>query len=82
LADRSWDNVGLLVGSIDESSGALPKNPVVLLTNDLTFAVGEEAIAKGASIIISYRTSASLTTIFIFNQSTHTLFQIRSSSAG
>lgn len=32
-----------------------PTESKVLLTNDLTYAVAEEAIARGASVIISYR---------------------------
>lgn len=56
LADRSWDNVGLLLGNIEPTDKVAARvSPKVLLTNDLTFAVGEEAIEKGASVIISYR---------------------------
>jgi putative NIF3 family GTP cyclohydrolase 1 type 2 len=55
LADRAWDNVGLLVGNIEPNNEVRQKEPVVLLTNDLTFAVGEEAIRIGASVIVSYR---------------------------
>ncbi|EEY16963.1 NGG1-interacting factor 3 [Verticillium alfalfae VaMs.102] len=47
LAERSWDNVGLLLGNL-ETGGGETKNasPVVLVTNDLTYAVAKEAIAK------------------------------------
>ncbi|GKT82531.1 NIF3-like protein [Colletotrichum tofieldiae] len=51
LADRRWDNVGLLLGNIEIPETRKPKNPVVLLTNDLTYAVAEEAIQKNASVI-------------------------------
>lgn len=56
---ESWDNVGLLVGNIDSKNGseAASKNPVVMITNDMTFVVAEEAIKKGVSVIISYRRS-------------------------
>ncbi|KAK0625296.1 GTP cyclohydrolase 1 type 2/Nif3 [Bombardia bombarda] len=61
LADRSWDNVGLLQGNIDPSSSigagwstSRPVSPIVLLTNDLTIRVAEEAIRKKASIIVTY----------------------------
>merc|ERR1719447_310113 len=43
-----WDNVGLLV----EPAGCIVKN--VLLTNDLTEKVMQEAILIGANVIISY----------------------------
>lgn len=49
LADSSWDNVGLIAES------SLPLNSrLVLVTNDLTSAVVCEAVAKKASMIISY----------------------------
>ncbi|KAK2003994.1 NGG1p interacting factor 3 [Colletotrichum falcatum] len=54
LADRIWDNVGLLLGNIEVLETRKAKNPVVLLTNDLTYAVAEEAIQKKASVIVSY----------------------------
>jgi putative NIF3 family GTP cyclohydrolase 1 type 2 len=59
LADRTWDNVGLLQDNIDPSHALCdPNRPVretVLLTNDLTLRVAEEAIDLGASVIVSYR---------------------------
>ena len=63
LADRAWDNVGLLQENIDLASnptfpGGRPSPPTVLLTNDLTIWVAEEAIRKKASVIVSYRESA------------------------
>ncbi|KAK4124640.1 NGG1p interacting factor 3 [Parathielavia appendiculata] len=52
LADRTWDNVGLLLENIDPPEGRVPKR--VLLTNDLTLRVAEEAISKNVSVIVSY----------------------------
>ncbi|KAH8886487.1 NGG1p interacting factor 3 [Thozetella sp. PMI_491] len=59
LADRAWDNVGLLQDNIDyadDPSLAIVKPPShnVLLTNDLTIWVAEEAIRKKCSVIVSY----------------------------
>ncbi|KAL2255800.1 hypothetical protein VTK26DRAFT_2685 [Humicola hyalothermophila] len=50
LADRAWDNVGLLQENM--ASDSVPSR--VMLTNDLTLAVAEEAIRKQASVIVSY----------------------------
>ncbi|KAM7187434.1 protein NIF3 [Rhypophila sp. PSN 637] len=53
LADRAWDNVGLLQENI--STGDDTATPsTVLLTNDLTERVAQEAIVIGASVIVSY----------------------------
>jgi len=52
LADRSWDNVGLLLGNSESDSKK--RKPVVLVTNDLTFQVAVDAIGQGASVIVSY----------------------------
>ncbi|KAL2117477.1 hypothetical protein VTJ04DRAFT_7137 [Mycothermus thermophilus] len=52
LADRTWDNVGLLQDNIQPDSGSVP--PRVLLTNDLTPDVAEEAIQKNVSVIVTY----------------------------
>ncbi|KAJ2905003.1 hypothetical protein MKZ38_006659 [Zalerion maritima] len=52
LADKRWDNVGLLLDNFPVEN----QQPVVLLANDLTSAVCEEAIAKQASVVIAYRT--------------------------
>lgn len=54
LADRSWDNVGLLLGNSEIDSRK--RQPRVLVTNDLTFQVAVDAIGQGASVIVSYRT--------------------------
>jgi putative NIF3 family GTP cyclohydrolase 1 type 2 len=60
LADRSWDNVGLLQENIEPLSfsglgGSRDVPSTVLVTNDLTIRVAEEAIRKRASVIVSYR---------------------------
>ncbi|KAF7544048.1 hypothetical protein G7Z17_g10257 [Cylindrodendrum hubeiense] len=52
LADRKWDNVGLLIGNSETDSQK--KKPRVLVTNDLTFQVAVDAIGQGASVIVSY----------------------------
>ncbi|CAI4214710.1 unnamed protein product [Parascedosporium putredinis] len=54
LADRTWDNVGLLLDNI-EAPGDKELESRVLLTNDLTYLVAEEAIKLGVSVIVSYR---------------------------
>lgn len=54
LADKSWDNVGLLLGNSDTDSQK--RRPIVLVTNDLTFQVAVDAIGQGVSVIVSYRT--------------------------
>lgn len=50
LADARWDNVGLLLDNFPLEN----QQPIVLLANDLTTAVCEEAIAKQASVIVAY----------------------------
>ncbi|KAI5466848.1 GTP cyclohydrolase 1 type 2/Nif3 [Mariannaea sp. PMI_226] len=52
LADRTWDNVGLLVGNSETDAGK--KEPRVLVTNDLTFQVAVDAIGQSVSVIVSY----------------------------
>ncbi|PSR79864.1 GTP cyclohydrolase 1 type 2/Nif3 [Coniella lustricola] len=60
LADRAWDNVGLLLGNLDEDTQRrlnlhiTSVERTVLLTNDLTTAVAEEAIRRKASVVVSY----------------------------
>ncbi|KAK4179375.1 GTP cyclohydrolase 1 type 2/Nif3 [Triangularia setosa] len=54
LADRAWDNVGLLQENFTSSASTTPTPPVVILTNDLTLSVAQEAISRNASVIISY----------------------------
>ncbi|RDA87050.1 hypothetical protein CP532_3225 [Ophiocordyceps camponoti-leonardi (nom. inval.)] len=53
LADRSWDNVGLLLGNEDVDSNP-PSSPKVMITNDLTFQVAVDAIRQDVSVIVSY----------------------------
>ncbi|KAL7951276.1 NGG1p interacting factor 3 [Trichoderma barbatum] len=52
LADRKWDNVGLLVGNTEGDASKL--QPTVMVTNDLTFQVAVDAIGQGVSVIVSY----------------------------
>lgn len=47
---ESWDNVGLLV----EPSSPQPSVELILLTNDLTEAVMDEALSKRANLIYCY----------------------------
>ncbi|KAI0433160.1 GTP cyclohydrolase 1 type 2/Nif3 [Xylaria sp. FL1042] len=55
LADKSWDNTGLL---LDQAPSFLERvdssEPTVLLTNDLTRTVVDEALEKGANVIVCY----------------------------
>ncbi|EKG17608.1 NGG1p interacting factor 3 NIF3 [Macrophomina phaseolina MS6] len=52
LADRSWDNTGLL---LEAPFDPLRRNKnSVLLTVDLTKAVADEAIERNASIVVAY----------------------------
>ncbi|KAI0123683.1 GTP cyclohydrolase 1 type 2/Nif3 [Xylariales sp. AK1849] len=50
---EGWDNTGLLIEQTDILD-IRRDNPIVLLTNDLTQEVAEEAIRLKASIIVSY----------------------------
>lgn len=65
MADRAWDNVGLLLGNMDEQGQktlglqVTPDEKTVLLTNDLSPAVAQEAVARKASVVVSYRSSSS-----------------------
>ncbi|KAI1100549.1 NGG1p interacting factor 3 [Jackrogersella minutella] len=57
LADKAWDNTGLLLGQAPlPASKKIEKEPngTVLLTNDLTAAVVDEAIAEDANMIVCY----------------------------
>ncbi|KAL1899210.1 hypothetical protein Sste5346_003132 [Sporothrix stenoceras] len=53
LADRSWDNVGLLLENSKLPTDK-PGRERVLLTNDLTPDVVDEAIAYKVSVIVAY----------------------------
>ncbi|KAJ2995103.1 hypothetical protein NUW58_g1364 [Xylaria curta] len=55
LADKSWDNTGLLLDQAPSFPGqAGNSRPTVLLTNDLTKLVVDEALEKGANVIVCY----------------------------
>ncbi|KAI5794914.1 GTP cyclohydrolase 1 type 2/Nif3 [Pyronema domesticum] len=56
IADKTWDNTGLLLESPHRSNlvASRPKKHVVLLTIDLTRSVVDEAIALRSSMIITY----------------------------
>lgn len=64
MADTAWDNVGLLLGNMDANSQTAlglevtNEEKTVLLTNDLSLAVAQEAIDKKASVVVSYRTQS------------------------
>lgn len=51
LADKSWDNTGLLVDSSSDEGADLLN---ILLTIDLTQAVANEAIKKKSNFVIAY----------------------------
>lgn len=61
VADRAWDNVGLLLANANAKDQLLlgldvqPKEKMVLLTNDLSLRVAHEAVKKKASVIVAYR---------------------------
>jgi hypothetical protein len=57
LADRSWDNVGLLLESPVQRIRQFGIKPRVLLTIDLTTAVADEALQQesGVEAIVAYR---------------------------
>ncbi|KAK2590826.1 hypothetical protein QQS21_011490 [Conoideocrella luteorostrata] len=50
LADRTWDNVGLLL----DNTATADQQPKVLVTNDLTYQVADDAIKNHVSVIVSY----------------------------
>ncbi|KAI1363984.1 GTP cyclohydrolase 1 type 2/Nif3 [Xylaria arbuscula] len=55
LADKSWDNTGLLLDQAPSfSEQGSNSKPTVLLTNDLTKPVVDEALKRGASVIVCY----------------------------
>lgn len=56
IADKSWDNVGLLVGNSENDD---KKTKKVLVTNDLTYQVAVDAIEQDVSVIVSYRKPSS-----------------------
>lgn len=57
LADSAWDNTGLLLGQAPlppSSKAGVESRGTVLLTNDLTSAVVDEALKEGAQMIVCY----------------------------
>ncbi|KAF3920237.1 hypothetical protein AA313_de0207496 [Arthrobotrys entomopaga] len=55
LADKAWDNTGLLLAPPPLSqSPATLKTPKILLTIDLTTAVATEAISLNAAMVVTY----------------------------
>lgn len=55
LADKSWDNTGLLVDSSSENCDESDSTPLkILLTIDLTQDVAQEAVAKQSNVVIAY----------------------------
>ncbi|KAI0397592.1 GTP cyclohydrolase 1 type 2/Nif3 [Xylariaceae sp. FL0594] len=55
LADKSWDNTGLLLDQAPSHPAAENgSTPTVLLTNDLTSVVVDEALEKKANVIVCY----------------------------
>jgi len=54
LADKTWDNTGLLLEAPDRTDRPSPKAHRVLLTIDLTKAVADEAISLKSSVIVAY----------------------------
>jgi len=57
LADKSWDNVGLLLDPPKPRPRDPALRPSILLTIDLTTPVAKEALAErsGIEAIVSYR---------------------------
>lgn len=54
LADKSWDNTGLLLDSSVDDTNQLTSPIKVLLSIDITQSVADEAIEKGAKFIMAY----------------------------
>ncbi|KAI1372205.1 NGG1p interacting factor 3 [Hypoxylon crocopeplum] len=58
LADSAWDNTGLLLGQAPQSLFSFKAEEenggTILLTNDLTSAVVDEALEQGARMIVCY----------------------------
>ncbi|OUM54603.1 hypothetical protein BVG19_g4013 [[Candida] boidinii] len=54
IADKTWDNTGLLVDSSSAQISNETKKISILLTIDLTQAVADEAIAQNANLILAY----------------------------
>lgn len=55
LADSSWDNTGLIYEAIPNETREEKRNPFrILITNDLVYAVYEEAKKKNINLILTY----------------------------
>ncbi|KAI1260301.1 NGG1p interacting factor 3 [Xylariaceae sp. FL1019] len=54
LADKAWDNTGLLLDQAPSFSKENNGKKVVLLTNDLSEPVVDEALSAGASVTVAY----------------------------
>ncbi|KAL7271141.1 NGG1 interacting factor 3 [Rhizina undulata] len=54
LADKSWDNTGLLLEAPYSADMKAPRKPIVLLTIDLTRSVVDEAIKLRSPVIVTY----------------------------
>ena len=52
LADKPWDNTGLVVDSFTENGDA--EGYKILLTVDLTQNVADEAVATNSNVVIAY----------------------------
>ena len=56
LADKSFDNTGLLLEAPFNADKQPRNRNSILLTIDLTNAVADEAIARNDSLVVAYRT--------------------------
>ncbi|OBA23743.1 NGG1p interacting factor 3 [Metschnikowia bicuspidata var. bicuspidata NRRL YB-4993] len=54
LADKSWDNTGLLVDSSSETAPESEEKCKILLTIDLTQSVASEAVKNNSNVVIAY----------------------------
>ncbi|KAL7266858.1 hypothetical protein RUND412_010576, partial [Rhizina undulata] len=54
LADKSWDNTGLLLEAPYSADMKVPRKPIVLLTIDLTRSVVDVAIKLRSPVIVTY----------------------------
>ena len=55
LADKSFDNTGLLLEAPFDADKQPRNRESILLTIDLTNAVADEAIARNDSLVVAYR---------------------------
>ena len=71
LADKSFDNTGLLLESILNLNRPTRLRNGVLLTIDLTQAVATEAIEKNVSLVVAYRKYDGTSTCFYRKEDYH-----------